>query len=324
MKKFLKENLLFFLIIIVIVGLFNFKLPYYINAPGGTIDISNRIDYDEKKDYDGSLNMLYVTEYVATIPTYLMSFALPNWDLEALEVSQVSNETVEEIDIRNKIMLNNSINNAKYVAYNAAKKNITIKGYTHYVIGTIFDTNLKIGDEILKINDIKINNLNELKEIINDGNIGDKLKFKIIRNNKEMEVEEIIKEKDDKKIIGVIFVTDYKYELDPEIELKFKKSESGSSGGLMMSLSIYSAISGEDLLKGRNIAGTGTIDINGNVGEIAGIKYKIMGANKNNMDIVLVPSANYDEAVKTKNKYNYDLEIVKVDTFMDAIEYLRN
>ena len=252
-----------------------------------------------------------------------MSYVMPNWDLESIEASQISNETVEEIDLRNKIMLNNSINNAKYVAYKAANKSITEKSSKHYVIATIVDTNLKIGDEILTVNDIKINNLNELKEIINNSNIGDKLKLKVIRNKKEKIIEEEVKENDGNKIIGVVFMTDFEYELDPKIELKFKKSESGSSGGMMMALTIYSAISGEDILKGRNIAGTGTIDINGNIGEISGVKYKVMGANKNKMDVVLVPSANYDEAIKTKKENNYDLEIVKVDTFEDAINYLR-
>lgn len=91
----------------------------------------------------------------------------------------------------------------------------------------------------------------------------------------------------------------------------------------MMSLSIYSAISGEDILKGRNIAGTGTIDMEGNVGEIGGIKYKVMGAVKNKMDIILVPSANYKEAMKVKKEKKYKIKIVEVKTFQDAIKYLK-
>ncbi len=42
----------------------------------------------------------------------------------------------------------------------------------------------------------------------------------------------------------------------------------------MLTLTIYNAISGEDLIKGRNIAGTGTINLDGTVGEIDGVKYK--------------------------------------------------
>ena len=324
MKKYIKENKVYLLTMVTIIIIFNIRLPYYISAPGGTIDISNRIEYKEKKDYEGSLNMLYVTEYVATIPTYLMSYILNDWDLESIESSQISDESVEEINIRNKIMLDNSINNAKYVAYKAANKEVNISSKKHQIVGAITNTNLQIGDEILEINDKNIDNLNDVKEIITNNNINDELTFKIIRKKKELTLKEKIKDIDGKKALGVILITDYEYETNPEIELKFKKSESGSSGGLMIALSIYSALSDEDILKGRNVSGTGTIDVDGNVGEISGVKYKIMGAAKNNMDIAFVPSNNYEEALATKEKYNYDIEIVKVDTFDEAVEYLKN
>ena len=125
-------------------------------------------------------------------------------------------------------------------------------------------------------------------------------------------------------MIGVVIVTNFDYETNPDIEIKFKSSESGSSGGFMMALSIYTKISDNDIVKGRKIAGTGTIEADGTVGEIDGIKYKIMGASKNKIDIVLVPSANYKEAIEVKEKYNYDIEIVKIDTFSDAIKYLES
>ena len=48
-----------------------------------------------------------------------------------------------------------------------------------------------------------------------------------------------------------------------------------------------------------------------------------MGAAKNNMAIAFVPSGNYEEAIATKEKYNYDIEIVKVDTFEEAVNYLQ-
>ena len=47
---------------------------------------------------------------------------------------------------------------------------------------------------------------------------------------------------DNRKIIGIIITTDYEYDLDPEITIKFKNSESGASGGLMLTLTIYNAI----------------------------------------------------------------------------------
>lgn len=117
-------------------------------------------------------------------------------------------------------------------------------------------------------------------------------------------------------------VTNYEYETEEPLNINFKSGEGGSSGGLVLTLGIYSEITGIDLLKGRNIAGTGTIDIEGNVGEIDGIKYKIAGAVKNKMDLILVSPYNYEEAKKVVKENNYKIELVCVKTFEEAINYL--
>ena len=325
MKKFLKDNISFIIIVMVIVTLSYVKLPYYIDTPGGIINISDRISIDDEEvSVNGSLNMLYVSEYVATVPTYLLSFVVKDWDRESIKESQVSNESSEEIYKRGRIMLDNSLDNAMYVAYTKAGRDISIKGYENVVIATTIDSNIEIGDRILEVNDIKIESVKELKEIISNSDIGDELKIKVLRDDKENNIKVEVKEDNGNKVIGVVMVTDYEFDIDPLIEVNFKKSESGSSGGLMMALSIYNAISDEDIIKGRNIAGTGTISMDGSVGEIAGIKYKIMGAVSNNMDLVLVPKGNYEEALKVKEEKGYDIDIVMVDTFDDAIEYLRS
>lgn len=322
MKKFFKENKFYILFLLVLIIICNYRLPYYVSAPGGVIDISDRIEYEGMEEYNGSLNMLYVTEYEAIIPLYLMSYVFKDWDLEEMSKSQISDESMKEIEVRNKIMLDNSINNATYVAYKAAGKKIEIDEQENYVVGTLKDIDLKIGDELLEVDGKDVVDINTIKNEISKKEIGDILTFKIERNDKEKEVEVKVQEIDGEKAIGVVMMTNYEYDTEPEVELKFKGSESGASGGMMMALSIYSAISDEDILKGRNIAGTGTIDINGNVGEIDGIKYKIIGAVKNDMDVVLVPSANYEEAKELVKERDYDIEIVEISTFDDAIEYL--
>lgn len=322
-KQYIKEDKWFLIGLFIIVLLFHYKLPYYIDTPGGTININNRIDCDTCSNINGELNMLYVSEYEATIPTYLLSFVIPNWDSEKISRQQISDETTEEIYERNRLMLENSIDNAVYVAYTEAGKTIEVKSKKTEVLAKTLKSNLKIGDEILEVNGKKIDNVNEIKQIINEKNVGDKINFKVKRNNKEQEISVKIREENKKKIIGVIITTDFEYDIDPKIDIKFKTKEAGSSGGLMMALSIYTKITNEDIVKGRKIAGTGTIEGDGTVGEIDGIKYKIMGAAKNNIDIVLVPKENYKEAIKVKKENNYDLKIVKVSTFKEALDYLK-
>lgn len=292
-------------------------------APGGTINITDRVEMEGYQNKDGSLNMLYVSEYEGT-PATLLVAKLKSWDIEKNEERQISDESISDIEKRNKIMRDNSLDIATMVAYTEAGKEITIKDKKNVVIGVTKDNGLEVGDVILKTDGQECDDIKEIKKIISSKEVGDTITFKVLRNNKEEEIKSKILLEDNTKVIGVVIITEYDYDIDPEINVKFKKTESGASGGLMLTLTIYNAISDEDIIKGRNIAGTGTISPDGTVGEIDGIKYKIMGAAQDKMDIVFVPSANYDEAIKTKGKYNYDINIIKVDTFDEAVEYLKN
>ena len=323
-KKIFKENIKFIIILIVMIVVINIPLPYYILAPGGIIDIRDRIELENKNITEGTLNLLYVTEYEANVGTMLMSFILKDWDTEKVEEVQVSNETMEEITIRNKVMLENSMQNAILVAYNKSGNTVNIKGQENVVIATTTDNGLKVGDKILKANGIDIDNVETLKTIIEKKEVGDTITLDIERDNNEKQVNVKVNETEDGKAVGVVVLTNYIYDVDPSIELSFKASEGGSSGGLMIALNIYNSLTSEDITKGRKIAGTGTIDALGNVGAIDGVKYKIIGAHKNNMEIVLVPKDNYEEAIKVKEEYNYDMEIVSVNTFDDALNYLIN
>lgn len=323
-KDFFKENIKFFIFLLVFMIVINIPLPYYILAPGGIIDISDRIELENKNETEGTLNLLYVTEYEANVGTMLMSFILKDWDTEKIEEVQVSNETMEEISIRNKVMLENSLQNAILVAYNKSGNTVNIKEKENIVIATTADNGIKVGDKILKANGIDIDNVETLKTVIENTAVGDNISLDIIRDEKEKQINVLVTESDGNKVIGVIVLTNYIYDVDPELELSFKASEGGSSGGLMIALNIYNALTEEDITKGRRIAGTGTIDALGNVGAIDGVKYKIIGAHNNKMELVFVPKDNYEEAIKVKEEYNYDMEIISVDTFDDALNYLIN
>ena len=318
MKRFIKENIkpLIFMIILIIVV--NVELPYYIEAPGGTINLTERIDENYNKK-NGSLNMLYVTEYKGNIVTVLLSKIIKTWDLYEISNQQVSDEDAKDIYIRNKVMLENSIQNATLVAYKEANKKIEIKETKNIVIATTKDNGIEIGDEIIEVDNTPVIDITTIKKYLETKKENDIVKIKIKRNGKTKEIPITL---DKTKVIGIAMITNYEYETEDDLNINFKSGEGGSSGGLVLALGIYSEITGIDLLKGRNIAGTGTIDALGNVGEIDGVKYKIAGAVKNKMDVILVSPYNYEEAKKVIKENNYKIELVKVSTFKEAIEYL--
>ena len=323
-RRFIKENYRFLLLMILIVLFFNIRLPYYIMAPGGTINITDRVVMEDyKKDNNGSINMLYVSEYEGTPASILMA-KLRNYDIESNKERQISNESVKEINRRNTIMRDNSLDIATMVAYRESGKEITIKEKKNIVIARTLDNGLEVGDIILSVDGMSCDDVSEIKKVINRKEEGEYVTFKILRNNKEKEIKSKIVLSENTKVVGVVIITEYDYDISPKIDIKFKNSESGSSGGLMLTLTIYNAINAEDIIKNRKIAGTGTISSDGTVGEIDGVKYKIMGAAREKVDVVFVPTANYEEAVMVNNKYKYNLNIVRVDSFKETIEYLKN
>ena len=293
-------------------------------APGGTINITDRVVMEDyKKDNNGSINMLYVSEYEGTPASILMA-KLRNYDIESNKERQISNESVKEINRRNTIMRDNSLDIATMVAYRESGKEITIKEKKNIVIARTLDNGLEVGDIILSVDGMSCDDVSEIKKVINRKEEGEYVTFKILRNNKEKEIKSKIVLSENTKVVGVVIITEYDYDISPKIDIKFKNSESGSSGGLMLTLTIYNAINDEDIIKNRKIAGTGTISSDGTVGEIDGVKYKIMGAAREKVDVVFVPTANYEEAVMVNNKYKYNLNIVRVDSFKETIEYLKN
>ena len=92
----------------------------------------------------------------------------------------------------------------------------------------------------------------------------------------------------------------------------------------MMSLTIYNKLVKEDITNGKKIVGTGTIDVDGKVGEIGGVKYKLIGAVKNKADIFICPVENYEEAVKVAKEKDYDIKIISAKTFDEVLEKLKS
>lgn len=322
--SFIKENIFFLLFLILIIVLFNIKLPWSVNTPGGLLNIDKRLS-GEKSESTGSFNLTYVSFIQGTIPSVLLSYIVPEWDLVKNSDITLEGEDLEAATKRDEIYLEESISNAMYVAYTKANKSIKISDENNYITFILDDvkTNLKIGDIIKKIDDKDISEYDDLTNIIGNRKIGEIIEFDVIRNNKEISCEAEIIKMDNVPKVGIVISKIYEYDKNPNIEYSHKKGESGSSGGLMMSLAIYNALIEEDITKGLNISGTGTIDINGNVGEIAGVKYKLIGAVKNKSDIFIVPADNYKEAKDLKEKYNYDIKIIKANTFDQVLESLK-
>ena len=325
-KNFIVENYKFLIIWGIIIFLFFYEFPFVIYTPGGIVNLEDRIEVENSRDTEGSLNMSYVSLVKGTLPMILLSYCLPNWDLVKSSEITAPDESVNELLELEKLYMQSSIDNATILAYEKAGKELNITREVNNIvyISDDADTDLEIYDELLTADGIEVNDVAELREIVNSKNEGDSITFLVNRNGKEKECSAKIYNTEDGLKVGVSFLTTYEYETNPEISVATKASESGSSGGLMLTLAIYNAITDEDITKGRTIVGTGTISLDGTVGAIDGVKYKILGAVKSDAEIFLCPMENYEETLSVKEEFDLDIEIHGVATFDEALEYLEN
>ena len=332
MKKIVKKVLnyikdeykfLIFCSIILFLGLFH--LPYNLYVGGGIISLEKRLEVENAYEQKGSINISYVRSLSATIPTYLLSYIF-NWEREDIESIKVdSHDNSQAIWEREKLFLQEANDNAIISAYRLAGEDIKINKELLKILYIVegSDTDLEIGDTLLSIDGINITQYEDLEEIIKNKNIGDKINIKYLRDNQEKQGYAVVQEIANEKKAGFYLMKLFDYDVNKKVTLKFNNREGGSSAGFMVSLAIYNQLTKFDITKGRKIVGTGTIDSEGHVGSIGGVKYKLSGAVSGNADLFFVPEENYEEALQAKKEKKYDITIVPVKTLEEAVEYLK-
>lgn len=325
-KQILKNNYRFLIVLFLLFGLVTFELPYYIDTPGGLIDVSERIEIENGYTPKGSFNLAYVSEMKATLPMLFLSLFNKDWDVLKKEEVIASNETIEEMNYRNNIMLQEANQNAIYIGFQKANKYVSITNQKVFVvyIDSMAKTDLKIGDQILSINGVKVNSKQDVYNILKECQVNETVSIEVQTKEEKLMKTATMIEEQERAIIGIVTAELKDVDTNESIQFHFKSSESGPSGGFMMALSIYNYLIEDDLTHGLKIVGTGTIDELGNVGSIGGIEYKIKAAVKKKAKIFFCPEANYDEAKKTIDENDLTIELIKVKHIEEAIEYLKN
>jgi PDZ domain-containing protein len=93
----------------------------------------------------------------------------------------------------------------------------------------------------------------------------------------------------------------------------------GPSAGLAMTLAIIDKLSNGDLTGGRKVAATGTIDQNGNVGDVGGVPQKTVAVEQAGATAFFVPP---QELAAAKSKATPSLHVYAVATLSQALKDL--
>ncbi|ADL07807.1 YlbL family protein [Thermosediminibacter oceani] len=328
-NSFLKRRSILVVTLIVLLAV-NFYVAnhYTIVAPGVTLNlkeivrVENGID-DEK----GVFFLTTVSTRPSNIPLLIYSALHPHVSVEKKERLVPPGMDMKKYREYMTQWMEESQKIAEVVALRRAGYKPLIMGKGARVVEVMENSPARgiiMPDDIItKVDGIKVNLAEEVVNIVTRHQVGDAVDIEIERNGKRIPLKVTTVESKTQKgkpMIGVLITTlDWKPVLPVKIDIN-TGDIGGPSAGLMFTLEILNQLTPGDLTKGRKIAGTGTISLDEQVGEIGGVAQKVAAAYRDGAEIFFVPEENARDAFLAARKL--DIEIVPVKTLKDALDYL--
>lgn len=178
---------------------------------------------------------------------------------------------------------------------------------------------LQEGDRLISVAGRPVSTTSEVQEIVADLGPGAPIDIVVLRDGKEMTVSMTLGARPDDPSKGYMGITP-KGIPDVPFTVDFNLADiGGPSAGLVFALALIDKLTPGELNNGNFVAGTGTISVDGEVGPIGGIRYKLIAAEEAGAETFLVPAQNCDEASQNAPE---GLRLVKVDTLDGAVDAL--
>lgn len=183
---------------------------------------------------------------------------------------------------------------------------------------------LVTGDVIVTVDGVEVLDSQDVVDVVQANAPGTTLLLGVASDGEVRDVEVTLGSMPDDQeaaYIGVLLTTELDLPVDVQIDAGMI---GGPSAGLMFALSIIDLLGEEDLTGGAVIAGTGTVDRDGTVGAVGGVRQKLVGATAPELGepatVFLVPRDNLDEARFAP--VAEEVQVVPVDTLDDALQAL--
>ena len=324
--------------LILLITAFVIPLPYVIIEPGDPQNTLGRIEKGSSKRLieitgvktfatTGKLNLTSI--YVSSPEAKILGFdVLTAWidgerSVQPREVFFPNGVSNKKVDQQNSLDMRQSQEHAKvsalhYLGYKIPEQ-LIISAITKESPNIEI---LKKGDEIIKLNGIRVTSATSFKKLLAaisaSKTSSDKMQLTVLRHGIENVFSvSTYKVATKQKVLGLMVESKYQYPFTIKIRLK---DVGGPSAGLMFSLGIIEKLRAENLTRGRNISGTGTIDSFGKIGPIGGIEEKLIGASRAGSKLFLAPALNCEDI----HHIPPGLQVVAVETLREAVAALES
>lgn len=310
------------------IGVLAAPIPYVVLGPGPTVDTLGTENGEQiikvtGRETSTSAGQLRLTT-VGVQPSVKLRSALAGWfspdrAVVPRELVYPPGQSREQVEERNAEEFTASQTSAETAALREL-------GYPVQVVVRAVTAGgpsvgaLQVGDLLTSVDGKPVGSASGLTGLIRARPAGTRLAIGYTRAGVPGTATVTSQEQDGRPRIGIEVEQRQPHPFTLEIELG---DIGGPSAGLMFALGIVDKLEPADLTGGKVIAGTGTIDDEGNVGPIGGIAQKLVGAKQAGAAVFLVPEANCAEAVRNAQPGLPLLRVSSLDEALTALEKLR-
>lgn len=309
-------------------------VPYVVASPGLALNTLGEIDGEQViriegqpvYEHDGALSMVTVQysggpDSRMNLFTTLSAWLSPTQAVLPEEAIFPPNTSAEEVSQTQAAQMDNSQDAAVAAALNELGIDYETTATVHAVNeGYPAEGVLQSGDVIMEVDGKPVADKNEVVAAVKDRSPGDTVRFLIERDGQreEVEVGTVASDSGD-PIVGITVEDTMVFPFEVQISVG---RVGGPSAGMMFALGVMDRLDPEGLTGGHRIAGTGTIDPEGNVGGVSGVQQKMISAKREGAEYFLVAAESCDQTFDSP--VTGQIEVVKVETLKDAVAALEN
>lgn len=298
------------------------ELPLFVEAPGRARSVLPLIDVDGTATYESEGRLLITTVNLGRVNAFeaLTAWVDPQAEVIPEHVIIPPGQTDQEYERASRSQMDQS----KIAAVAVALELLTDYPDEHgpgvivqdVLGGAPAEGRLFPGDLITHVNGSPLAVVDQLRDAIGAAEGSSvTLRVRPIEGGaaSTVEVRPTRVEGVDRPVIGIATVVNFQYRVDIQ-----SGTIGGPSAGLLWALGVIETLTPEDLTGGRVIAVTGTVDLEGRVGTVGGVRQKVVGAEDAGAEVFLLPRGDMADARGAGDR----IELVPVDTVEQALRYL--
>ncbi len=306
---------------IVMYVLFYIRLPYYIFGPGAAVDLNGVIAVAGHSPPPGSLFLTDVNVLPGRPAYYAAAKLLPGFEIVKRDDLVPPTMSDAQLDTALVDDMKQSQETAEVVAERAAGLHVPSRAAVvveRVLPKTPAASCLHAQDKIVAVDGKRVTSMAAVTDATKTRPVGSAFHFSVVRGTAHVAAVCHTASLGGKPRFGISVSFDPGAFTVP-IPVKYDVHDiNGSSAGLMFALQIYRTLTGRGLGPARMVAGTGVLELDGQVDPIEGTREKVEAAKRAGATVFLVPKQNYPEIRGTPG-----IQVIPVGSFGDALRALR-